>query len=404
MNNLNKKMPVLFEQKKECCGCGACVNICSRNAITMCEDAYGFLYPQIDESLCITCGRCKSVCAFQNQKEMNTPIRTYAAISKNREQAKKSASGGIFAAIASEILSQGGVVFGAAFDEMWQVRHIGIENIEDLYKLQGSKYVHSSTNATYQQVKQYLKAGKKVLYSGTPCQIAGLYGYLGDRHENLLTIDIICHGVPSNRMFRDYLNSMERQEGGKVTNFTFRDKNIGWGKNGLAEISTESGKKYKTIWESASAYLYCFSRGWLFRENCYNCKYTCSHRPGDLTLGDYWGIEKVHADYLGSSGWNEAAGISVIVANTERGCNYLNGIKSFIEMKLSDFEKASAGNPQLRRPNQPGARNEILKAYLEQGWEGLEKQYRKKVGLKRYVSFVKALIPAPVKRILKKHM
>lgn len=393
---MEKMTPILFQNKEECCGCGACLNACPINAITLTEDECGFLYPTIDQKKCLKCGKCKSVCAFQKVNEDNKPVETFAAVSRNREQARKSASGGIFAAIATEFLQKGGFVFGAAFTNDWNITHKCISTIDELHELQGSKYAQSNTLETFSQAKQLLEKGEKVLYSGTPCQIAGLKAFLGKEYENLITIDIICHGVPNEKMLKDYLDYFSDRHKGKIDDFTFRDKSIGWGKNG----SIVMNNKRVILWESASSYLYYFAKGWLSRENCYKCKYASKHRPADITLGDYWGIEKQHPEYL-SSGWKESEGISVIIANTTKGLTVLNNIDG-IEKKPSLFEKAAAANEQLKHPTQKGNRDEIVALYREHGWDALEVRFKKKVGIKKYSSQIKNLIPGPIKRWLKR--
>lgn len=399
---MGKKVPILYENKEDCCGCGACVNICPRAAIYMEEDECGFLYPRIDENKCVRCQRCKTVCAFQNIEEKNVPLKTYAAISQNREQANQSASGGIFAAIATQFIEAGGIVFGASFSENYGVSHRAVGNIENLFLLQGSKYVQSRIDNTYQQAKDYLEKGKKVLFSGTPCQIAGLMGFLGKEYTNLLTVDIVCHGVPSEKIFLSYFSMLERKYEGKIKYFTFRDKKIGWGINGKVVLSLKNKKtKSVKLWQSGSSYLYYFIKGWLYRENCYRCKYAGKNRPGDITLGDYWGIEKQHPEYLnGADGWDESNGISVVIANTSKGLEVLNEIDG-LEMRSSTFEKAAYGNKQLMHPSEKGKRQEILEQYRIGGWDALENRYQKKIGIRKYASQVKALIPLKIKRWLK---
>lgn len=397
---MERNVPILYENREDCCGCGACINICPRTAINMVEDECGFLYPQIDESKCVRCQKCKTVCAFQNVKGKNEPLETHAAISKNREQASQSASGGIFAALATQVIQNGGVVFGAAFSENYGVAHREVEDIEHLFFLQGSKYVQSRIGSTYQQTKEYLEKGKKVLFSGTPCQIAGLKSFLGKKYANLLTVDIICHGVPSEKIFQSYLRFIEDKYKGKLTYFTFRDKTIGWGINGKAIFEDSAGKKKKvTLWQSGSSYLFYFIKGWIYRENCYQCKYAGAHRPGDITLGDYWGIEKQHPDFL-ADGWDESRGISVVIANTERGKIALEKL-SEIELRQSTFDKAAIANGQLRHPSEEGKRSEILDLYRNGGWDALERRYQKKIGLRKYSSQIKSVIPKNIKRWLK---
>lgn len=399
---MKKNIPVLYQNKSDCCGCGACVNVCPRNAIKMVADECGFLYPKIDDDLCVGCRKCTTVCAFQNINEENTPLSTYAAVSKNKEQSVKSASGGIFASLAEDFINKGGVVFGASFDEDRGVLHQRVDKIENLYLLQGSKYVQSKIGSTYKEAKKLLTAGEKVLFSGTPCQVAGLRSYLGKEYDGLLTVDIICHGVPSEKIFQSYLHFIEDKYKGKLTYFTFRDKNIGWGINGKAIFETPSGKKKNvTLWQSGSSYLFYFIKGWIYRENCYQCKYAGAHRPGDITLGDYWGIEKQHPEYLnGADGWDESNGISVVIANTLKGLEVLNEIDG-LEMRSSTFEKAAYGNKQLMHPSEKGKRQEILEQYRIGGWDALENRYQKKIGIRKYASQVKALIPLKMKRWLK---
>ena len=389
-------IPVLFANKEDCCGCGACLNICPKQAITMKEDEYGFLYPLIDENKCLRCGQCKKVCAFQHREETNEPIACYAAISGNTEQASKSASAGIFAAIAEKVIVDGGVVYGAAFSKNWAVHHVKAETPQDLIALQGSKYAHSNIERTFSETKKDLLEGRQVLFSGTPCQIAGLYEFLGRDYDNLITVDIVCHGVPNVRMLQDYLKTIEDKYGGRITAFTFRDKSIGWGINGSAVIND----KRIRIWQSSSSYLYYFTRGWLYRENCYKCKYTCEHRPADITLGDYWGIEKQHPELLGKGGWDENRGISCVIVNTDKGKGIINGAN--LQLKNSSFIQIAEGNRQLREPSQPGMRVEIMKFYKSGGWAALDKRFGQRIGVHKYTSQMKALIPTVIKRRLKR--
>ena len=195
---------------------------------------------------------------------------------------------------------------------------------------------------------------------------------------------------------------LERKYEGKIKYFTFRDKKIGWGINGKVVLSLKNKKtKSVKLWQSGSSYLYYFIKGWLYRENCYRCKYAGKNRPGDITLGDYWGIEKQHPEYLnGADGWDESNGISVVIANTSKGLEVLNEIDG-LEMRSSTFEKAAYGNKQLMHPSEKGKRQEILEQYRIGGWDALENRYQKKIGIRKYASQVKALIPLKIKRWLK---
>ena len=385
---------VLFDRIEDCCGCGACLNICPRNAITMEEDECGFIYPVIDGAKCVACGQCKKVCSFQNEHAYKSPIECYAAVNNDKNQIKDSASGGVFAALAKAIIKDGGIVFGAAFAEDWSVHHVSAENIEQLRSIQGSKYVHSNTEKTYSEAKMHLKTGRKVLFSGTPCQIDGLYGFLGCDYDNLVTVDVVCHGVPSNRMFLDYLDGLEKKYRGKATFFSFRDKSIGWGINGSIIINQRKIK----IWQSASPYLYYFSKGWNYRENCYKCKYACQNRPADISLGDYWGIEKQHPELL-KRGWDENDGISCVMLNSIKAMRLFAEVDC--ECQSTTIEKISSGNAQLSRPCGEGKRSEIIGEYRDNGWNGLEKRFNDRIGLMRFSSAIKNRLPVRLKRKIK---
>ena len=383
---------VLFDKKEDCCGCGSCMNVCPKSAISMQEDEFGYKYPAIDTNLCVGCGLCQKACAFQNGKVEHEPLLTFAASARKGEILRKSSSGGLFAVLAGKTLSENGAVFGAAYDERLQVRHICIESAGQLPALQGSKYVQSDTGNTFSQVKKMLREGRKVLYSGTPCQIAGLYGYLGGDHENLTTIDLICHGVPNGRMFGDYLKSL-----GNVERFTFRDKSIGWGISGTSLVD---GKTVK-IWESASPYVYYFSKGMIHRDSCYQCRYACKNRPAYITLGDFWGIEKQHPEFL--KVFRQECGISAVIVNSEKGKRFLRDCQGELVLKKSEFGKVQAGNTQLRQPSTLSPkRAEILALYRDGGWEAVEKRFNENIGLHRYSSQIKSYIPASVKSVLKK--
>lgn len=232
----NINMPELFEKKEDCCACGACLNICKNQAITMKEDEYGYVYPVIDYKKCSNCGMCKRVCMFQKERKLNSPLETYAAVSKDNNLRMNSSSGGIFASLATFILEKGGIVCGAAFSNDLKVNHLIIEEKSQIYKLQGSKYVQSNIKNTFTDVRRFLLQGKVVLYSGTPCQIDGLYGFLQKEYKNLITIDIICHGVPNNRMFLEYIKEIEKDKDQTIKQFNFRDKSLGWGINGSAMV------------------------------------------------------------------------------------------------------------------------------------------------------------------------
>lgn len=403
---MSKDKIILFDDKKNCCACGACMNVCPKDAIRMEEDEYGFLYPQIDETKCVQCGACKKVCAYQNGPKLFEPKQVFVAVSKNKNQLLNSASGGVFAAVATKILKDGGVVFGATLDfenGHANPHHIKIENQKQLTKLQGSKYVQSSIGITYKQTKDYLKKGRIVLFSGTPCQISGLYEYLGKEYNNLYTIDVICHGVPNAKFFDDYLQiEKQRRSADKIEDYAFRDKRKGWGMNG--RITLAKGRKQKKVYIPArlNSYNTLFLDGMIYRENCYSCKYARRERCADLTIGDYWGIEKEHPELLKNNMYNEKEGISCILANTEKGIKTCQNIKELLQMNDSSFEKVSRRNGQLNIPSKrPDSREMIMRKYSDHGYIAIEKWFRKKYKKQIIVHRIYNMIPRTIRLKLK---
>lgn len=400
----------LVKNKKDCCGCGACMNICPKKAITMQTDEYGFTYPKIDEEKCIKCGMCKRVCAYQNEKDSNKTTETYVAISKDTELIKKSASGGIFASIATKFLEEKGVIYGCSLENengKLTPKHIRVDTEEDLSKLQGSKYVQSKTDFIYQEVRKDLKENKLVLFSGTPCQVAALNSFLGNTDKtNLFTIDIICHGTPSIKFFQDYISVLEKKLKGKIINFSFRDKTEGWGLKGKAFYTDKNNnKKEKTILSHLSSYYRLFLNSSIYRENCYTCKYAGNKRVGDLTIGDYWGIEKEHPDYLKDNGgiMDEKKGVSCILVNTAQGKKLIDEFGDILEIKESTFDKAARQNGQLNHPSKKNAdRETILEIYKDENYEGVEKWFFHKLGIKRYLYYIWEKLPRKIQLMLKK--
>lgn len=278
---------IKIEDPKTCCGCGACVNVCPCDAIAMQEDESGFIYPVVDQERCVKCGLCRDVCVFTDKGVgANVEPEVYAAATKNSDIIMESSSGGIFTELAEAVIDKGGVVFGAAWAEDMTLHHIGVDNKDDLKRMRGSKYAQSSTDDTYRRVKSLLDDGRYVCYSGTPCQIAGLKAFLKTDYEKLLTLDVICHGVPSMKMLKDDLAYVSGKKGIKIKDVRFRDKSYGWGVTGSIE-----GDKASIKYDSGSSpYYFYFLNGEIYRESCYNCRFPSEGRQGDITLGDYWGI------------------------------------------------------------------------------------------------------------------
>lgn len=401
---------ILFNNKRDCAGCSACMNICPKQAITMKKDENGFIYPFIDESKCIKCGMCKKVCSYQNDKEENKIIKTYASVSKDDNLLKKSSSGGIFGTIAKSFINNSGVVYGCSMeykDNFLTPMHIRVDNLNDLEKLQGSKYVKSEINFTYQNIKNDLKENNKVLFSGTPCQIAALKSYLKISRvntNNLFTIDIICHGTPSTKFFQDYVKFLEKKNRRKLVNLMFRDKKYGWNLKGTAFYKgTDNKILEKIFYNKLSSYYNYFLTSKTYRENCYSCKYANSQRVGDITIGDFWGIETEHSEYLKENGGvlQINKGVSCILVNTIQGKSLLKNYGKDLILLDSTFEKAAKTNKQLNHPcNMPGEREKIMKIYREKGYEAVDEYYQKSQGLKQKIRPIYYKIKAIAQRKL----
>lgn len=382
----------ILQLGKSCCGCSGCEQICPKKCITIQPDSEGFLYPVVDESKCVDCGLCVRHCPIMTDAKRCDEPKVYAAKYKDCTSAFKSTSGGLFIPLAKEVLAKGGVVFGCAYDENLVARHIAVSNESELYKLQSSKYVQSDTRGIYKQVKTLLADDKYVLFSGTGCQVAGLKTFLNKDCEKLLTVDIVCHGVPSPALFKNYVDYMGRKLGGKLTSYNFRSKEKrGWDLYYKAENGKKSKSDYGFFDPYYSAFLYCKT----YRESCYECKFANKNRVGDISLADFWGIQKFHPDFYDENG------VSLVLVNTEKGKDYFDLIKDRLEIIESDYEKASAMNSNLVVASErPACRDTIY-----DGFDGLDFDSYVKTKLAFKVNpktKIKKMIPLGVKRVLKK--
>ncbi len=327
----------------ECNGCYACVSKCPNGCITMQADAEGFWYPKIDEINCIQCRLCHNTCPIINKMIKEKISKdAFAAINCNEEVRKYSSSGGIFNLLARNIIESGGIVFGAAFtDDYKEVEHISVDNMEKIPLLMGSKYLQSRIGDAYNQAKHYLDLGKNVLFSGTPCQIGGLYAYLGKDYENLITQDIICHGVPSPKVWKKYVEFYEKRADSKIINAFFRNKINGW-KTFSLQFKFENGDEYiKTV--SKDLYMRGFLKDLYLRPSCYNCEFKSSNRISDITLADFWGVENVCADMC------DDKGTSLILVNTNKGKMIFDSIVQDIRFCRVDKKTALKYNPPAEK-------------------------------------------------------
>lgn len=363
----------LFESKAECCGCGACRNICPNDAIYFENDEHGYIYPRIQKDKCVSCGLCNTVCPIKKDAVINTPIKAYAVALNDCSTLKKSASGGAFAGIAKYILDQNGVVYGAAYGENQYVHHICISSNNDLGKLQDSKYVQSDIEKTYKDVKEKLREGKLVLFSGTPCQIAGLKLFLRRDYDSLYTIDLICHGVPSFQLFHDGIYSYIN-DGEKILELSFRDKASGWGTEGY--ILTD--KRRYVFNELKSSYYYYFTDSSLNRDSCYGCKYSSDKRPGDFTIGDYWHIGTAHPSFEKTI--IEKNGVSCVLINTKKGIDLFTEVKKYFSTIESTLDLVKERNGRLREDNSttlPEKRKVLLNLYRTNGYSSIDDYWKK---------------------------
>ena len=370
----------LAKDTAKCSGCGACMVVCPKSAIQMQADAFGCMYPQIDVGRCVDCGKCVSVCSYCLEPSLNTPQAVYAAVGNCQELVDRSASGGIFASLADSCMRKGGMVAGVVLDcenSQVDVYHLLSGNEADLVRMQGSKYVQSAAWRCYPQIMQVLKAGQFVLFSGTPCQVAAVKRITGDP-DNLVTVDLVCHGVPPLQMLNDYLKILSKRLCGKIVEFRFRDKSCP--KPFTAGIDLQTGRNTKRIFIRSgvlSFYKY-FLNSLLYRENCYSCPYACGQRISDVTIGDYWGVGECHAEDLESGRMPHRNDWSCVLVNTEKGAKFLEEHSGQISMYPSRQEWVAQKNEQLKTPSSKGEKREqLLKAYKEQGYEAVEAVFLK---------------------------
>ena len=323
-----------------CTGCRACEQLCAHHAISMIADKEGFLTASVNHDLCVDCGLCRLRCPQNNHIDKHEPILSLAVRDRDDDELYRSASGGAFAAAARVILQWGGVVVGAAYNDDFSVSHVIINNLDDLPKLQSSKYVQSNTEATFLQVREFLRANREVLYSGTSCQIAGLKAFLHREYAKLYTMDLICHGVASPKLFAKYLVWLSGKMNGKITGYDFRDKSCGWGLDYMTKTKTKTKTKPSTL----DPYYFHFLEGNTYRECCYNCRYCTKERVGDITIGDYWGIEKEHPKFYSTKG------VSCLLVNNEQGKRLWEMIALEFFSLESTFEKVALSNHNLSHP------------------------------------------------------
>ena len=352
-----------------CIGCGGCASVCPNQCITMKPDREGFLFPTVQMDLCVNCHLCEKVCIINNELAQRSIINSYAGYSKDDLQRGNSSSGGLFYELAKHILDLNGVVFGAAFDESWQVRHIMCSDLNDLHKLQTSKYIQSDTTGVFQQVKKVLDAGIMVLFSGTPCQCNALSLYLGNDYTNLLLVDFICHGVPSPLVWEKYLfhNCLDL-----IVEICFRDKATGWSDYSVF-VKTENQETREPYYNNE--YMQLFLNDYSLRLSCYSCNSKFPYKTADITMGDLWGASSIAPEM------DDNKGLSLIVVNSIKGNSIFDAIHDKVLYKKIDYNMAFSSNPSaIQSVDMPKDRKRFFKDIQKDNidFEKLVKKYCKK--------------------------
>lgn len=342
---------------EQCTLCGSCYNACPVNAISFKKAYLDFQYPTIDMDRCIGCGRCEKACPLLADKckpEPGYPV-AFAARSKSEEVRLHSSSGGVFYELASKILSEGGYVCGAVFDEQFHVKHIVSDTQEDLERMMGSKYAQSDVGYCYREVKDVLEKGCKVLFSGCPCQVAGLRTFLGKDYPNLLLVELICHGIPSDHMLQTYIGMQERKYGARLTRMEFRNKKKGW-HNSSVRMEFENGRVHSEPM-TFDTYMQGYFRGVALKESCFSCRFRGFKSGSDLTIGDLWGAEISIPDM------DDNNGLSAVIVNSEKGTLFLN--RSKIIRRQFEIDKILKYNQSLLTSFDEGAQRTAFYAYTE---------------------------------------
>ncbi|WP_051199914.1 polysaccharide pyruvyl transferase family protein [Butyrivibrio sp. FCS006] len=344
----------VYADNSKCSGCGACHDACPVHAIEMHEDKTGYKYPVINPDVCLKCGKCRKTCPLSNQGQNDYKPAAYIAATKEAGKAYRSSSGGVFPIMCEKMLAEGGVIYGAEIskheDGLFYVSHTCVDSLDEVSKLYNSKYIQSNTTGIYSDVKEKLNAGKKVLFSGVPCQVQGLKNFLGKDYPNLFTVEVICHGVPSHKIFHKYQQYLSKQIDGVLTGISFRDKTRGWDKNICVEYMDKSGMtKKKIIPFYESSYFMMFLKGDILRDSCLSCPFASRKRAADITLGDYWGAEYEHPRFVKANGNKSLRrqGLSCVIINTDKGRSLFEQIKDQLIYEESTYEKVALHNKQL---------------------------------------------------------
>lgn len=345
--------------KSLCTSCGMCVDICTKGAIKLVTNKYGFDYPEVDNDLCINCGLCQKKCHINNDVKKNIPQKAFAVWCSDANDRKTSTSGGAASIFYQKVIADNGVCFGAAYDENLNVVIKGYDD-QNVLEFKNSKYVHSNMKNAYKEIFKFLKSGRKVIFIGLPCQIASVKSYLGKDCDNLLLVDIICHGTPPQKYLSEHISYLENKKKKKANGLKFRSDNEFY----FALISAD-GSCFANFHKDIDSYLLTFFEALTYYDSCYNCKYACNERVSDITIGDFWGLgeeEPFNHPYSGA--------ISVVLTNTEKGKDFFESVKDKCFYEERTVKEAFSGNAQLNSPSNLNKNRDVfMSEYIKSGFE-----------------------------------
>lgn len=396
----DKPLPVLCDSE-HCTACSACVNICKHNAIKMTEDNHGELHPVILSDNCIRCGLCEKVCPELNG---NAPLKyekpdVYCCWLKSAENRKESTSGGAGYAIACAIIKMGGHVWGAAYDENMTVRYTEANTIEDLRIIQKSKYVQSIVGDSFSQIKNELEKGDMVLFTGTPCHVKGLRSYLRKDYSNLITVDLVCHGVPGHGVFRKYKEWLEHKYNDKIFFFDFRPKEKNGQEKGCYSKAYFCNTGTKVIKSRENSYWVGYQRGVFFREACYQCTSKGENRYADITISDFWGLGKIEPFHENRQ---RSYGISMLALNSDKSKMFFDNIKDSFVIERRSYKEASISNKAYYEScNKSLAKEKFWEEWMDLSWDKLANKYFKLTAKENFIYIIKITIHPAVLSVVK---
>lgn len=375
-----------IKTKKDCCGCYACYNICPQKCITMESDNEGFWYPNIDKDKCINCNLCEKVCPIVNKpKNLLYEEKSYAVFNKNEKVRLESSSGGFFSLLAEYVINNHGSVYGAVFDGNFNVKHIKINKLQDIKLLRGSKYVQSKIGDVFKFIKSDLKNDKLVLFTGTPCQVAGLQSFLQKKYNNLILMDIVCHGIPSPLVWQQYIGELKQNYKQDIKSIFFRNKNTGWKKYSIKILFDKD--EYKNI-GFKDIYMKGFLNDIYLRPSCYSCNFKGIERVSDITVADFWGIESVLPKM------DDDKGTSLIVIHSEKGKQLFDELSEKMILSEVNLNEAIKYNPSMIRSVKYNEKRNSFFAELNTGKELIDliKKYTKVSFERRLKNKLKSII------------